>query len=249
MLTYGELLDRFAAALADDACAPAGLTDATRSRVGVYRNNVRLNRIGALADAFTHVVTLVGSEYFRSLARAYVTATPAASANLHDDGAGLPAFIRGFAPAAGLPYLGDVAEVDWLMQCAYYADDSAPLPRATLEALGPERFAAASLRLAASVGVACSDAWPIADIIAMNEGGPTASLAAGGQAVLVWREGYAARWQAIGADEARVVSALIDGRSVEAALSLAADDAGSLLAHLFSHELVQAIEEPQDESR
>jgi hypothetical protein len=248
MPDYRELLDDFAAALADDAREPAGLTDATRARIGVYRNNVRLNRIAALADAFTHVVTLVGAEYFRGLARAYVSATPAASANLHDDGAGLPAFLRGFAPAADLPYLGDVAEVDWLMQRAYYADDAAPLERAMLAALGAERFAAATLRLAPSVGVASSRAWPIADIVAMHEGGPAASLDAGGQSLLVWREAFAVRWRALAGDEAQVVRALLDGRSVEAALSLAASDPSPLLAWLFSHALIHRIEEPRDET-
>ena len=246
MSNYSDLLDNFAAALSDDARAPAGLTDATRANIGVYRNNVRLNRIAALADAFTHVVTLVGSDYFRSLARAYVIATPAASANLHDDGAGLPAFIRGFAPAADLPYLGDVAEVDWLMLRAYYADDSAPLDRASLAGLGPERFAAASLRLGASVGVARSAKWPIADIVAMHEGGSPASLDAGGQAVLVWRENFAVRWRAIGADEAQVIAALWNGDSIESALSLASGNPSSLLAHLFGHGLVHAIKEPEN---
>ena len=247
MLAYRDLLDDFAVALADDAHAPAGLTDATRSRIDVYRNNVRLNRIAALADAFTHVVTLVGAEYFRALARAYVIATPAASANLHDDGAALPAFIRRFAPAADLPYLGDVAEVDWLMQRAYFADDGTPVQHATLAALDPERFAAAALRVAPSVGVARSTAWPIADIVAMHEGGPTASLDAGGQSVLVWREGFAVRWKPIADDEAHVVGALLDGSSVETALSLAENDPGALLAWFVSHALIHGIEEPRNE--
>ncbi|KVG81696.1 hypothetical protein WJ36_13960 [Burkholderia ubonensis] len=246
MSNYSDLLDSFAVTLSDDARVPAGLTNARRANIDVYRNNVRLNRIAALADAFTHVVTLVGSDYFRSLARAYVIATPATSANLHDDGAGLPAFIRSFAPAADLPYLGDVAEVDWLMLRAYYADDSTPLNCASLAGLGLERFAAASLRLSASVGVARSAKWPIADIVAMHEGGPPASLDSGGQAVLVWRENFDIRSRAIRDDETLVVAALMSGASIESALSLASGDPIPLLAHLFSHELVHAIKEPKD---
>ncbi|TKC88365.1 DUF2063 domain-containing protein [Trinickia terrae] len=246
MSSYHDTLERFAAALADDTCEPAGLTAATRANIGVYRNNVRLNRIAALTDAFTHVVTLVGAEYFRALARAYVIATPATSANLHDDGAGLPAFIRRFAPAADLPYLGDVAEVDWLMQRAYFADDGTPVAGVALAALGAERFASASLRLAPSVGVARSAKWPIADIVAMHEGGPAASLDAGGQAVLVWRDTFTVRWRKIGGDEAQVVAALSDGSSIETALSLATGDPSSLLAQLFAHGLVHDIEEPEN---
>jgi hypothetical protein len=248
MLSYGDLLDDFGTALADSDHAPAGLTAATRARIDVYRNNVRLNRIDALAAAFTNVVTLVGAEYFRALARAYVLAVPAASANLHDDGAALPAFIRSFAPAADLPYLADVAHVDWLMQRAYYADDATPLDRSTLAALDPGRFAAASLRLHPSVGVARSAAWPIADILAMHEGGDDACIGAGGQSVIVWREAFAVRWQSVSDADAQIVAALIDGSTIDAALSDATADPGPLLAHLFSHGLVHAMKEPDHEN-
>lgn len=248
MLNYGNVLDDFAAALIDDAHVPAGVTAETRARVDVYRNNVRLNRIAALTDAFANVAMLVGDEYFRALARAYVMATPATSANLHEDGATLPAFIRGFAPAAGLPYLADVAEVDWLMQRAYYADDAEPVDRTVLAELGAERFAAASLRLAPSVSVARSSGWPIADILAMHAGAATARLDAGGQSILIWREDFTVRWQTLGEPEAQAVAALLEGCSIEAALAPVDADANSLFAQLFGHRLVCAIEEHHHEN-
>jgi hypothetical protein len=242
-LNYRDLLDNFAASLISAADASAGLTDATYTRLSVYRNNVRLNRIDALTDAFTHVVMLVGIDYFRALARAYVIATPAASANLHDDGADLPAFLRSFAPAADLPYLGDVAEVDWLMQRAYHASDSTPLDRTLLTQLNPERFAAASLQFVPSVGVANSAKWPIADIIAMHEGGPKAVLDTGGQAILVWREGFTVRWRAISGNEACALAALLRDSHIEDVLTRTTYDLNPLLVHLFSHGLIHAIEE------
>ncbi|HEV3105433.1 MAG TPA: DNA-binding domain-containing protein [Trinickia sp.] len=247
MLSYGDVLDDFAEALLDDARTPAGITAQTRARIGVYRNNVRLNRIAALTDAFANVVMLVGVEYFHALARAYVIATPATSTNLHDDGAALPAFIRGFAPAAELPYLADVAQVDWLMRRAYYADDAAELDRSVLAALGAGRFGAASLRLAPSVGVARSSAWPIADILAMHAGGTTARLDAGGQSVLIWRERFTVRWQALGEPEAQAVVALLEGAPIEATLTPAGVDIDWLFSQLFGHRLVCAIEEHRED--
>ncbi len=61
-------------------------------------------------------------------------------------GAGFPAFVRGFAPAADLPYLPDVAALEDAWADAYHAAEAAPLPPAALAEVEPERLE--SLRLA-----------------------------------------------------------------------------------------------------
>lgn len=246
---YGMLLGRFAASLVDGTFSAHGVTAESRGRMDIYRNNVRVNRIAALVDAFVNVVQLVGADYVGALARAYVDCTPAHSANLHDDGARLPAFIRGFEPAADLPYLGDVAEVDWLLHRAYFAADANAIDSSKLIELGPERFAAATVRLAPSVGLARSRLWPIADILQMHADGAPAQLGAGGQAVLIWREGLAVRWQALSEADADAMAALMAGTSIQEAVLQTNTDASSLLAQLFGHRLVLAIEELHHEDR
>lgn len=240
---YGAVLDGFAASLLDDTVAANGIAKESRERISLYRNNVRLNRIAALADAFVNVVQLVGADYFSALARAYVDCTPSSSPNLHDDGATLPAFVRDFAPAADLPYLGDVADVDWLLHRAYFAADARAIDTSALVELGSERFAAASIRLMPSVGLARSPAWPIADILRMHADGTPAQLGAGGQSVLIWREGFAVCWRALAPAEADAMAALMTGKPMQEALSQTEVDTNSLLAQLFGHRLVLAIEE------
>lgn len=244
---YETLVGHFAASLLDDTLTPHGVTAETRERIDVYRNNARLNRIAALTDAFANVVQLVGADYFCALARAYVDGTPARSANLHEDGMALPDFIRGFAPAADLPYLGDVADVDWLLHRAYFAPDAKAVGSSALAELGPERFAAASLRFGPSVGVARSASWPIADILHMHDEGAPAQLDAGGQSVLIWREGFTVRWQALGPAEADAMAALMTGTVIQAVFAQTGADANSLLTQLFGHGLVLAIEEHHED--
>lgn len=239
---YAAVLDRFVASLANAGIAPVGVTISTSEHMSVYRNNIRLNRIAALTDAFVNVVKLVGEDYFGALARAYVDCTGAKSANLHDDGADLPAFIRGFSPAADLPYLGDVAEVDWRLHRAYFAPDSEVVGSSTIAELGPERFGAASMTFAPSVALVRSAHWPIADILNMHAGGPLARLDAGGQAVLIWREAFAVQWQPLGAAEAETMAALMAGIAVETAFAETGADADWLFSQLFGRRLVQAIE-------
>jgi hypothetical protein len=82
------------------------------------------------------VERLVGPAFFRALALYYLAADPPSSPVLIRWGAGFPAFLAGFPPLAGLPYLPDVARLEWLRGIAYHAADAPPL---SAEALAAER--------------------------------------------------------------------------------------------------------------
>lgn len=130
---------RFAAALLDpEQPCPAGLTAWNGSdpaqRFRVYRNNVIVSLIDALADSFAVTRELVGEEFFRAMARRYASAHPPQSPLLAFYGADFPAFIAAFPPAAGLPYLADVARLEQLRVAAYHAADVAPVDSAALAA-------------------------------------------------------------------------------------------------------------------
>ncbi|KUY80978.1 hypothetical protein WI25_37520 [Burkholderia cepacia] len=242
-MNYSDLLADISHALADDRHAVPGMV--LRDNLAIYRNNVKVNRVAALADAFTNVVMLVGTDYFRALARAYVDAVPATSANLHDDGGALPAFICDFAPARELPYLADVAQADWLLHRAYFADDATLLEPAALASLDVRRLANATLRLMPSVGVARSARWPIADILAMNADGSDARVDAGAQSVLVWRANQVVRWAPLDPANAEFVDALLHGSSVATALQISGATPDRMLAQLFRDRLVMSVEEKQ----
>ena len=122
----------FADALLDPAAAcPPGLvawngSDPAR-RYAVYRNNVASSLIGALADTYPVVYELVGDDFFRAMARGFVCAQPPRSAVLAEYGGDFADFIERWAPAASLPYLADVARLEWLRVRAYGAPDAEPL--------------------------------------------------------------------------------------------------------------------------
>ena len=103
---------------------PAGLS---QPGLDAYRGNARLVRVEALLAAFPVCGQLVGAEFMRGVCRRYVSAEPAASANLCDDGARMGDFLAQFAPAAELPYLADVARLEMLRIRAFHAADADPL--------------------------------------------------------------------------------------------------------------------------
>lgn len=112
----------------------------------VYRNTVIKGCIDALQANFPAVVRLVGEEWFRAAASVHVRATPPSDASLLRYGATFPQFLQDFAPAAQLPYLRGVAQLDQAWLQAHTAADAAALDADRLVRLPLERFAA--LRLA-----------------------------------------------------------------------------------------------------
>jgi hypothetical protein len=91
----------------------------------VYRNNYRGNLHDALAGVYPVIAQLVGKDFFRLLTRKYIEKNPSRSGNLHHYGAEMAGFIASFKPARDLPYLADVAALEWACHCAYFAEDAA----------------------------------------------------------------------------------------------------------------------------
>jgi hypothetical protein len=119
-----------------EAGLPTGLrtwngSDPAR-RFAVYRNNVLASLMDALADSFPVVQALVGVDFFRAMAQLYVRQFPPESPILAEYGDRLPSFIRDFAPAAGVPYLGDVAWLEWLRIRSFHSADGQSVSAATL---------------------------------------------------------------------------------------------------------------------
>lgn len=120
-------LDFAKALLYPDLSIPAGLvtwngSDAAH-RFRIYRNNFIVSLIDALAGTFDVTQQLVGEEFFRAMARLYAYTYPPRAPQMTFYGAGFPDFIEGFPPAAGLPYLADVARLEYLRVVAYHAAD------------------------------------------------------------------------------------------------------------------------------
>jgi hypothetical protein len=106
-----------------------GRAPGAKQRLAIYRNNVRSNLCNALRIGFPVVERLVGAEFFSWLANGFIDRHPSRSGNLDRYGAEFPQFIREFdrdrdEPAlAALPYLGDVAQLEWLIDAVMTAPD------------------------------------------------------------------------------------------------------------------------------
>lgn len=136
----------FAAALLDPARATPSIVAGpdgkkAEKRYNVYRNNVTVSLIDALAAVYPAVQRITGVVFFRAMARFHLRATPPVSPLLFEYGRDFPAFIEGYAHARPMPWLADVARIERAWLDAYHAADAAPLAAVALASVSPERLA------------------------------------------------------------------------------------------------------------
>lgn len=109
-------------------------------RLDIYRNTFASVLTTALRLSYPAVHRVVGVEFFEGAARIFIEAHPPTSACLDDYGEEYPGFLSDFEPAASLPYLPDVARLEWAVNRALHAPDAEPLDPLRLAVLGePER--------------------------------------------------------------------------------------------------------------
>src|SRR5690242_6310900 len=99
---------------------------AAAKRYNVYRNNVTVSLIEALAAIYPAVQRITGFEFFRAMARSHVRAMPPTSPLLFDYGRDFPAFIEQYEYDQSMPWLADTARLERAWLDTYHAADAEP---------------------------------------------------------------------------------------------------------------------------
>ena len=160
-------------------------------RLEVYRHNVIANLRGALQDIFPVVKRIVGDAFFLHAADRFIRATASRSGDLNQFGREWPAFLADYAHATELPYLADVARLEWAWHECFHAADVAPMDLGRLASVDPQEHGSLLFRLHPAVRLLAS-AFPIQRIWQVNQVEFTGDLQvdweSGGDALLVRRE-------------------------------------------------------------
>ena len=145
---YGEqpsYAAAFAPALLDpDRATPATVAEPNgkaEKRYNVYRNNVTVSLIDALAAVFPATQHITGVDFFRAMARFHIRATPPTSPLLFEYGRDFPDFIDSYEYAKPTLWLADVARIERAWLDAYHAANADPLMPQALASIPPERLA------------------------------------------------------------------------------------------------------------
>ncbi|AVR95864.1 MNIO family bufferin maturase [Pseudoduganella armeniaca] len=144
-------------------------------RMAIYRGNLLGSWHKALANAYPVIAQLVGNEFLAALAAEYGAAHPPADGDLNEFGMHFADFLQTFPHVADLPYLPDMARLEWLLHRAHYAPDAAPLDAAAFAALAPEQLAATRL-LPHPAAQAFASRWAVVPLWLAHQPGSDASL-------------------------------------------------------------------------
>ena len=229
MPSLPELQAGFAAALlaGDERSIAAHILDdglPPSARLAVYRHHVFSSLTAALEATYPVVCRLVDRRFFGWAADRYIRAHPPASPCLFEYGADFPAFLATFEACAHLPWLADVARLEWAMTTALHAPDSAPLDPEAWRALDPAALARLTFRFDPAVTL-LESAWPIDAIWRANQpgAGGVVDLGLGSVRLEVRRLGDDVVFRALPPATFAFRAALVAGGTLEEALGEAVD--------------------------
>ena len=209
--------DREAPAL---VTGPSGKADARR--YSVYRNNVTVSLIGALAAVFPAVQRITGIEFFRAMARFHIRETPPTSPLLIEYGRDFPGFIERYEYAQDMPWLADTARIERAWLDAYHAADAPALGAADLASLPPERLADLVFASHPATSVVRSRFAAVTIFAANRAPAPVDEIdASEAEDALVTRPEFDVVVRRLAPGEAEFLSALIAGRPLGEAAAAA----------------------------
>ena len=183
-------------------------------RLSIYRNNTQTGLTDALRGVYPVINSLVGEAFFNRLAEAYITQHPPRSAVLLAFGQHFAAMIADFKAAKSLPYLPDIACLEWQWHEAYHEADDCPLTLSTLAQLDIQQYARLGFKLHSTARFLKSP-FPIAEIWEANqtdaEPDGLIDMNKGGCCLLIYRPDFDVQIVSLTAAEYQMLTGLASG--------------------------------------
>ena len=133
----------------------------------IYRSNITGARVRALGAIYPVCTEIVGEDCFHGLARTFAWQAPDRSEDLNVYGEAFAAFLADLVHRqdafSELPYLPDLARLEWYWHAAYYAPDDVPFATSIPATLLQVDSARITFPLSASVGL-METGFPVFDI-------------------------------------------------------------------------------------
>ena len=195
------------------------------ARLAVYADGYLARIREALAEVYEAVHHVLGDEAFTALAEAYAARHPSHEYNLSFSGRSLPAFLAAWPLTKDLPFLPDLAALEWRVCEAFHAFDAPPVDVGGLARVPAQDWE--RLRLVVQPSAAVVDSpWPILELwSARRQPRHEVDIPLLGrpQCVLVFRQQDRVRCELIDQPQRRLLAALQAGRTLgEACAEVAA---------------------------
>lgn len=211
------MLREFQAEFADALIMPT----AAQGRRAIYQGNVMNALAGVLAAAYPVCRAHVGATRFDAAARAFVRATPPRIPQLSAYGDGFAAFLDQAPNWQDMPYIGDVARLEWARVEAYFSADAEPLAPARLATIAEHRYPALRFTLHPTTRLVAAR-YPVSRVWAAP--GESFGMAPADQRLLVVRPHHDVTHAVLSKGDGTLIRALADGEPLERAAERALRD-------------------------
>ncbi len=161
--------------------------------LATYQDSVRGKLSRALEDIYPVCCRLVGDKFFAATAKVYIARFPSRSPNLGDYGDQFPRFLAQFEPVAALPYLPDMARLEWHWHRVFNSREQPKLDIQALASVSPAQWGELIFHLLPN-SVLLESMYPVDRIWQVNQpdydGTETVNLDQGDVKLFLWRHGY-----------------------------------------------------------
>lgn len=159
----------------------------------IYRGSVVGKLTRTLTSIYPVCCRLVGEQFFDAMAAVYIKKFPSTSPDLGDYGEYFPEFLASFPPVAQLPYLPDVARLEWHWNRVFNGEDTTELDVTALGKVPQEKWGELVFHLPKN-SVFLESVYPIHRLWEINQPDyredETVSLDEGGVKIFLWRQNY-----------------------------------------------------------
>jgi len=188
------------------------------TRLNIYRSSVLGIQTDALAAVYPVIQQLVGEPFFRTIGRDYLRKHPSPSGDLHELGAQMPGFLARLAAVSELPYLADVAHLEWAWHRVFHAANDTDMDLQALANIPADEQAEIIFSLRNGARLLESD-YPVHRIWEVNQkeyaNNETIDLAEGGVHLLIWRNGFELRIDPLEEAESQFLHGIKEGLPLE----------------------------------
>lgn len=103
------------------------ISKSNQERLDIYRNSIFLALENTMNEIYPACKKIVGDHFFSLLTTSYINFYPSDAKNILFYGKDFSKFIASFPPADCLPYLSDVAHLEYIIHNVFYDVNNAPI--------------------------------------------------------------------------------------------------------------------------
>lgn len=186
-----------------------------KARLEIYENGYHYRLIDAIAATYPVILAYLGSDEFERLSRDYIKQHPSTFRSIRWFGDKLADFLLLHPDYQEMPYLSELAKVEWISALVFDAPDSEVMTFEAMQAIPPESWA--TMRLTPHASLYClSFSWNVVDIwqaITYDRAVPEPVKSEQQCSWLLWRKELDNQFCSLDDSESWAINAMLQGVS------------------------------------